>query len=239
MVKLHFGVKIYVNNLDTIFINIPDMFERREYMLHPDFIPRKGNVVIDVGAYIGVYSLVASKLVDDGFVIAFEPNPESFYWLVNNIRLNKVKNIKALPYALGNSIGFARLYMPKANIEASSLIKDHLLKNPVGDLGVLKYFDVPLVTLDYILSNSSRFIGRKIDSVDIAKIDVEGYELKVLEGSKNILSRGVIDKLVIEVHIDQVKTTDLLSFLRDYGYRLARIKHFDHVKDVAYFKLIK
>ncbi|WP_054856741.1 FkbM family methyltransferase [Vulcanisaeta sp. JCM 16159] len=97
---------------------------------------------------------------DDGLVIAFEPNPETYRWLRSNIELNRARNIRALPYALGDSISIARLYIPRSNVEASSLIKDHLTKNQIGNLGLVKYYDVPVVTLDHVLSRSRHFSVR-------------------------------------------------------------------------------
>ncbi|WP_054856740.1 FkbM family methyltransferase [Vulcanisaeta sp. JCM 16159] len=69
------------------------------------------------------------------------------------------------------------------------------------------------------------------------KIDVEGYEMRVLMGSRSTLSKGLIDKLIIEVHTDQVRTIDVINYLSDYGYRPVRIKHLNHVKDMAYIRL--
>ena len=75
---------------------------------------------MDVGAYVGIYSLWSSRLVDeDGMVITFEPSPETYYWLINNIKLNNASNIHPMPYALGDSTGTAELYVPKTNIEAT------------------------------------------------------------------------------------------------------------------------
>jgi FkbM family methyltransferase len=52
-----------------------------------------------------VYTLWAAKIVGgDGFVVAFEPNPLAFAWLVRNVELNGARNVKALPYALGDRI---------------------------------------------------------------------------------------------------------------------------------------
>ena len=216
------------------------MYERAEYMLHREFVPREDEVVFDVGAYVGLYSLWASKLVgEQGFVVAFEPNPESYYWLKNNISLNRASNIYALPYALGDYIGVAKLYVPRINIEASSLIPQHIIRNPQGDLGILKSFNVPIITLDHFLAKANKLIGRRVESIDILKIDVEGYELKVLMGSREALSRGIINRLVIEVHIDQVKTQDLINFLNEYNYKAVGVKRFNQVKDMVYLKLSK
>jgi len=61
IVKTRDGFRIYVNDPATLLINIPDHYEKREYMRHPDYIPRSGWAVIDVGAYVGIYSLWASS----------------------------------------------------------------------------------------------------------------------------------------------------------------------------------
>ena len=172
-------------------------------------------------------------------IVVFESNPEIYYWLINNIKLNNANNIHLMPYALGDSIGTAELYIPKTNIEASSFIKDHLLRNPLGNLGLLKRFRVPVITLDHFLENARRLIGRDVNGIDIMKVDVEGYELKVLMGAEKALGRGVIDRFVIEVHIDQVSTVDVVKLLSEYGYKPMAIKHFNNVKDMVYLKLFK
>ena len=56
-VKLPDGLRIFVNDDDTLSINIPDHYLRREYVRHPDYVPSKGWIVLDIGAYVGIYSL--------------------------------------------------------------------------------------------------------------------------------------------------------------------------------------
>ena len=172
-------------------------------------------------------------------MIAFEPNPETYYWLINNIKLNNANNIHPMPYALGDSIRIAELYVPKTNIEAASFVKDHLIQSPLGNLGLLKHFRTPIITLDYFLENARKFIGRGIDNIDIMKIDVEGYELKVLMGAKKTLSKGIIDRFIIEVHIDQVNIIDVIKLLNGDGYKPIAPRHFYNVKDMLYLKLFK
>ncbi|MCS7109719.1 MAG: FkbM family methyltransferase [Candidatus Micrarchaeota archaeon] len=71
-------------------------------------IIKKGELFIDVGAYKGFYSLIASELVgEDGKVLAFEPNYKSFEILVKNIKLNSISNIIALNIALSDFDGRA------------------------------------------------------------------------------------------------------------------------------------
>ncbi|MGC8543622.1 MAG: FkbM family methyltransferase [Vulcanisaeta sp.] len=239
-VKLPDGFRIYVNDEATLSINVVDHYVRREYMWHDNYIPRRGWIVVDAGAYVGIYTLWASKLVgDSGFVIAFEPNPLAYAWLIRNIEVNNARNIRALPYALGDETTYATLHIAKENIEASSLIPNHITNNPSGNYTIINAFKVPVITLDFIISRSGLFIGRGIDRIDLVKIDVEGYEMRVLMGSEKLLGRGLIERFVIEVHKDQVRTIDVINYLSDYGYRPVGVKHFDHVKDVAYIRLTR
>ena len=231
------SIRLYINDHATLSINVPDMYERKEYFLYKDFIPSKGWIVADIGAYIGLFSLYASKNVsNDGLIISFEPNPLSYYWLVNNIKLNKTKNTIALPLALGNTLNEMHLYVAKENIGASSFIMDHITQNPAGKYTIAAEFIVPMITFDYFLKNSEKLIGRDIKILDLVKIDVEGYELKVLEGAKNALKQQIVKRFVIEVHKDQVSTEEIISYLKNYGFHIAGINS-DRIKDIVYAKL--
>jgi FkbM family methyltransferase len=232
-IKLPDNIRIFVNDGATLGINIPDLYVRMEYMRHPDYIPSENWVVFDIGAHVGVYALwVSKKLGDGGFVVAFEPNPLVFRWLVSNIELNKVRNIKALPYALGDEVTNSILYMANGNVGASSLIKNLITKS---GLSIVSSFKVPVLTLDYVTQKSATIIGRFIDHIDLVKIDVEGYEMKVLRGAEIILNRDLIERFVIEVHTEHVSTKELIKFLREYGYILDEIVRFSH-KDVVYLR---
>ncbi|ABW02294.1 FkbM family methyltransferase [Caldivirga maquilingensis] len=240
VVHLPDGNKIIVNNIDTLLINVPDQFVRREYALSRDFIPKPNWIVLDVGAYVGIYSLWAAKLIGNGgFVVSFEPNPLAYQWLVRNIEVNGVSNIHAIPLALGDYIGRSRLYVALRNIEASSFIQNHITRNPTGDLGIARSFTVPIITLDAFIRHSRAMIGRAIDHIDLVKIDVEGYEARVLRGAQEALNKGFISRFVIEVHIDQVKTMDIISMLKGYDYRAVGIKNVNNVKHMLYAELIR
>jgi len=194
-------------------------------------------VVLDVGAYVGIYSLWVSRLVGDGFVIAFEPNPIAYRWLISNIELNGATNIKALPYALGDEIARQRLYIAGENIETSSLIMNHITKNPIGRYPIVGEFVVPVVTLDYVIDKSMEIVGRPVRHVDLVKVDVEGYEMRVLRGAERALREGLIDRFVIEVHTDQVSTKDLVRYLANHGYTTDKVVRFGNVKDIVYLRL--
>ena len=236
-VKLPGGLRIFVNDNATLNINIPDHYLRREYMRHPNYVPGDGWVVLDVGAHVGIYSLWVSRLVGDGFVIAFEPNPVAYRWLISNIELNGATNIKALPYALGDEIMRERLYVAGENIGASSLIMNHIINSPAGKYSIVGEFVVPVVTMDYVIDKSMEIVSRPVKHVDLVKVDVEGYEMRVLRGAERALREGLIDRFVIEVHTDQVSTKDLVRYLANYGYTMDKVVRFGNVKDMVYLRL--
>ena len=133
-----------------------------------------GSVFIDVGANIGIYALVASKLVGEaGRVIAFEPSAQSFPLLQQNIELNGLKNIRAFRVALADRIRKAWLYHPGVP-ECNSLARDSSSEDEAEE--------VTVETLDDMVKRAS------ISRVDVIKIDVEGAEELVLRGAANVLA---------------------------------------------------
>jgi len=232
------GIKIFVNDKATPSVNVDDQYVRAEYLRNHQYVPRKGWIILDIGAHVGLYSIWASRKVGEaGFVVAFEPNPVAFRWLINNIELNKVSNIKALPFALGDKLEKKTLYVAEKIIGVSSLIKNHVLHNPSGKDTIFSSHVVQVLTLDYLLEKSPRIIGKPLQIVDLAKIDVEGYEMNVLRGAKKVLEEGLIKKFIIEVHKDQVSTEDIVNYLSTYGYKVDTVVGFDSVKDIVYMRL--
>jgi FkbM family methyltransferase len=237
-VSLPSGIKIFVNDKATTSVNVDDHYVRAEYLRDPEYIPRKGWIILDIGAYVGLYSIWASRKVGEaGFVVAFEPNPLSYRWLVSNIELNKVSNIKALPFALGDKLEKKTLYVAEKNVGVSSLIKNHVLHNPSGKDTIFSSHVVQVLTLDYLLEKSPKIVGRQLQRVDLAKIDVEGYEMNILRGAKKVLEESLIRRLIIEVHKDQVNTEDIVNYLSTYGYKVDTVVGFDSVKDIVYMRL--
>ena len=240
LVKMPDGFKIYINDPVTITINVPDQYVLREYEVCPEFIPREGWAVLDVGAYIGLFSLRASRLVGGkGLIVAFEPNPLAWYWLKRNIALNKAKNIRALPIGLGESNGFVNLHIvTKGNIEATSMVKQHIedkLGKEVYNYIITK---VPVYRLDTLV-NKGILAQYFKDRIDLVKVDIEGMELNFLKGSANLLQRGVIQRFVIEIHTDVCTEQQLLNFLMGYGYEVEKVVTFSSIKKVAYLKAKK
>jgi len=188
-----YGVKFMARRgkTDILILN-----ELSEPWMKRYFKPNKGDVVIDVGAHVGKYSLPAAKFVgENGKVIAIEAHPENFKALQTNILLNDLKNIIALNIAAFNQDNKKLLLSGSRDSEFS--LKSNLKENSV---------EVETRTIDSLL----REIGVK--KVDWVKIDVEGAEVEVLEGMREVLRENKKLRMLIEVHGEnKYKVNELLE----------------------------
>jgi len=125
--------------------------------------PKLGDIVFDIGAYVGDTALWFSKAVGpQGKVYAFEPEPGNFEKLKANLERNNVTNVIPLQLALSENEG----EMQVASAGGSSIMTQ-------ARTGT----SVKVTTID-------KFVGaNKLPRVDFIKMDVEGHELKVLEGA--------------------------------------------------------
>ena len=163
------------------------------------FIPKEGDIVVDVGAHIGPYTIIASKRVGlGGKVVAIEADPGNFDLLSRNIGLNKLSNVIALNYAAYSEEKKIKLYSPSGGGEESSSYTKYntiMLDRARDDE---KFVEVKANTLDYLLLSKNMI--RQEEKVNWIKIDVEGAEYEVLKGAKDILSKSSNVTLLIEIH---------------------------------------
>ena len=172
-----------------------------------------GDCVIDIGANVGYYTMVAAKLVGTtGCVHAFEASPQVFSWLRTNAELNPHANIHLHNQAVTDRCGDVTFYTATAARTGYSSMRD------LGD-GTRSKESVPGVTIDSMLE--------EIPSTRLVKIDVEGAELLVLSGMRGLIER---DRPYVILEIDDTFLRELgadadqqCDFLRDAGYELFRI----------------
>jgi FkbM family methyltransferase len=144
-----------------------------------------GMVVVDVGAHIGHFSLIAARRVGSvGKVYAFEPAPENYALLVKNIALNGYRNVIPVPHAVANYEGDARYFLHPDSV-AHSLHAETFGK-PNGTI------DVKVTTLDRFLAAQSW------PPVHLVKLDIEGAEPAALEGMAELLRRTPSIHLIVE-----------------------------------------
>ena len=175
-----------------------------------------GMVFLDIGANIGQYSLVASRCVGpNGQVHSFEPDPETFRWLTRNVRLNQLKNIPLNQVALFDETGKKDLYLATPQDTGSNSFA-----MPWTFSG--ETCEVSCMTLDEYLKE------RRIDRVDVVKIDVEGSELPALMGGAECLFKSKNNPILL-VEFEEKRQqafgkscAALAEFLTKNGYALFR-----------------
>jgi FkbM family methyltransferase len=181
------GYKFFcrINRDDFLFMTNHES-EIMEY-----FIPNEGETVVDVGAHIGLYSLIAAKRVgSSGKVIAIEPDPENFKILKKNILLNQLSNIEPLECAVYSAREKLKLFLPE--LDQGRTIFNTVMQERAGASS--NFLEVEANTLDNILGSL------QTTELSWIKIDVEGAELEVLKGAVNTLSSNKNITLVIEIH---------------------------------------
>lgn len=155
----------------------------------------KGDTFFDVGSNIGWFSLLASQITgSNGKVFAFEPAPEVFALLTANTL--GLKNIKLFQSGIGSANG-TLTFASQGTSSSGSFVNDvakinqsYLPNTPI--IGI----EIPVRSLDNIL-NETKTVP------DLVKIDVEGYELEVLKGAKNLLHLHR-PKIIMEIHPQQL-----------------------------------
>jgi FkbM family methyltransferase len=170
---------------------------------------RPGDTVIDVGANIGYFTLLASRRIGaSGTVFAFEPLPRTRDGLERNLQLNGVSNVLVRAEAASNVAGEATFYEgPPTHRGTSSL-------RPLENAS--RRIRIRTDRLDDVLPEDCR--------INLVKIDVEGAEYQVLEGMDARIRRDRPD-LVVEVTDEYLRVTgasaeQLCRWLFERGYRM-------------------
>jgi FkbM family methyltransferase len=173
------------------------------------FTPNQGDIVVDIGAAFGFYTIIASKRVGtSGKVVAIEAQRDSFKMLNRNIKLNQLTNVVPLNYAVYSKETKVKLYNTYSIMPVSA------------GKSMNKFVEVNANTLDNILQEE------KIIDVNWIKIDVEGAELEVLKGAHNVLSKSNDISLLIEVH-GRNNYRPLIELLDSYNFILEFEKSYD------------
>jgi FkbM family methyltransferase len=186
-----------------------------------------GDVVIDGGANIGVYSLFFRQLVGgSGLVVAFEPDPVNAERLRSNLALNEFETVVVEDKELWSAPGrmelhrFEPAFGPWHSLGSPELphpFQKHQTVRPVDSV------DVAVTSLDAYCAEAG------IERIALLKLDVEGAEPDALAGSSSLLARGAIDAVLFEVSLPQSAAlghspADSFAVLEEHGYRAFTIR---------------
>jgi FkbM family methyltransferase len=184
------------------------------------FSTSKQNIILDVGANIGQSIVFFSKIVPNSFFYAFEPHPDCF----SKIEGKFSTNVQAFNLAISISDGVVPFYIsPMSETSTLSLpnfdSKWFHLKNKI--LGITKensYVEIKV----RCRSIDSFLFEYGIQFIDLMKIDVEGSEFSVLQGSEYSIRARKINAIQLEVHHDDLRISthnEIIHFLENYGFK--------------------
>lgn len=139
---------------------------------------REGMCVLDVGANIGYYTLLAARAVGpSGRVYAFEPEPRNFALLLKNVAENGFGNVRPLRAAVSDAPGRVRLHLDDANFGAHSFDAASVRTSSGRSV------EVDAVTLDSFADDAAAF-----EAGVLVKVDVQGAEARVVAGARRLLA---------------------------------------------------
>lgn len=171
-----------------------------------------GTTVVDGGAHVGLYSLLASARAGwRGRCFAFEADPYNFRALAATVHRNRLTNVQPLDWALSDEPGSATFFASSGTI-GGSLVK----KGYIGETNALR---VPVTTIDLQLASLS------VDRL-VMKLDVEGAEERVLRGARETLGRCKTGRLLVEHNPEALQDggssgAAIVELLQSLGFRIA------------------
>jgi len=202
------GIKYFIRSKTADKGIILEIFYDNAYLPKIEgFRIEKGDIVIDVGAQIGVFSILAAKKFK-AKVISFEPLKENYDILLKNIKINGLKNIIPVRKAICKKNGRAKLYIDETNTGGHSIF-----------LNRDKYEIVDCITLKDVFKEFD------IKKCNFLKLDCEGCEYEVvLESPKEVLEK--IDKISMEFHEHPKYSVKMLKEkLEECGFNIILKNH--------------
>ena len=210
------GSKMHVDSRDTgvaPFLLEWGFYEKYETELFKKLI-KKGMVVVDIGANIGYYTLLAARFVgEEGKVFAFEPDPYNYSLLCKNIQVNGHRNVIPVRKAVFSKSGKMKLFLDKSNLGGHSLSEANVDKGAS--------ITIEVTSLDDYFKNTDY-------KIDVIKVDVQGSEMEVLEGMTNTINQNDNVKIITEFWPTGLQNsgsspTGFLNKLIECGFALYQI----------------
>ena len=204
--KFRNGTKCIIRDKSDAVVFLENFF-LNAYDLEKGFDIKENDVIIDVGAHVGYFTIYAAQKAKNGKIISFEPSKESFQVLENNLKINNIQNVIGENLGVRSKSGDSILYIDK-NHE----IGDSMFSNDED----LTKENVQVTSIPEIVKK------HKIESIDLLKLDCEGAEYEIiLELPSSILN--TIKRIAMEVHeIENYSISDIEKFLTKNNFQVKR-----------------
>lgn len=204
----------YSVRIPTRFINyFPSDYEKENFTFLAQHC-NKGSVVLDIGAHIGLFSVIASEITGiEGKVYAFEPSPSTLGFLNKTIAINKRNNIIVpVQQAMSAEIGKLTFFVSDDKIDNSNSLVSY------KDDRKLTGIEVEVNTIDNFVTKN------KLDKVDFIKIDVEGAEYDTLRGGTEVFNTKK-PVCILAIHPIPIKAKgdsleDIFDYIEKLNYRI-------------------
>ena len=188
------------------------------------------DVVFDIGANTGVYSLITKCINPNVKVIAFEPSFNTQKNLQRNIELNDF-NIIVESIAISNKTGEQIFYDTPAINQTSASLSPDILKNFDGYKGDILEYKVPSMTLSHYIESHS------IDRIDLMKIDIEMHESEAIEGFGDYLYTF---KPIVILEILTIEKANELNTIIDFNQiKVFHLKKSEQAKQLDKFEIFQ
>lgn len=201
-----YGVYFYVRACsDDLYSVLP----RREDDVNELILSslKKGDVFVDVGANVGYYTIIISKIIgNNGQVISFEPTPMTAKVLLFNIKLNGLNNVKVIQKAAWIDKGSKPFVVPEGFFGWASIQKN---------TNKIDKFEVETLPLDDLF---------EIHKIDLLKIDAEGSEYAILQGGLNALEKT--SSIVLELSDEK---SEIIKLLKEKGFKIKRLNFCSYI----------
>jgi FkbM family methyltransferase len=187
------------------------MFAEDEYGLRRYNLPR-GATIVDIGAHIGWFTLSAAAFVPEATIFAYEPSPQNFRLLTDNIALNKLSNVHAFELAVSSRSG-----------DADFAIVDRFGGGSTGGTLCAGEMDDQAVAVGRVRTTTldDIFAGNAIERCELLKLDCEGAEHELLASASDRTMRRIA-RISVEAHdFGRYDMRTLTSLLVGRGYRVS------------------
>ena len=175
-------------------------------------ILRPGDIMIDVGANVGLISIIAARLVGKtGTIHSFEPQPSLLDLFQQSIKANLYNQIILHPVGLSDRNGKMSLKVPKNNYGKGSLSRDY----PAAET-----IEIPIFKLSEYMKKY------QLESIRLMKIDVEGHETQVIKGALELFKKVTPEVIIFEFNEKNKKLlwkNDIIQILHSIGYEFYEI----------------
>lgn len=203
--RIRSGEKFILNPKRDDRGSVQEIYLQNNYF--KNYLLKENDVVIDIGAYIGVFAVYAAKKAKNIKVISYEPIATTFERLKKNIAINKLNDrIKPLCLAISKEAGSKKIFIsPDTDASNTAFFSENSLR-----AGFKKdnYEIVPTISFEDI------FETNKVDRCDFLKIDCEGGEFEIILNAHPATLKK-ISHIAMEYHSDPSSLSD---YLRKYGF---------------------